>query len=193
LYPGNVFSLKKTPEFIKPIETVLNQRGDNSAKGWSRAWKTALWARLRNGQRADTILKGYFTESWPQLFTAGGSTVLQVDGTLGMTAAISEMLVQSNEDVIDLLPALPQEWSEGEFNGVCTTGAFELDIKWAHHKLTSVTILSKQGQLCHVKTNGIVRVMTGNKNIKFKKFKDGTIQFLTRSGFSYILKPTTKS
>ncbi|TSD66733.1 glycoside hydrolase family 95 protein [Inquilinus sp. KBS0705] len=187
LYPGNVFSVKNTPQFIEPIKAVLNQRGDNSAKGWTRAWKIALWARLRDGDRANAILKGYFTEAWPQLFTGGGGTVMQVDGTLGVTAAINELLVQSNNGVIDLLPALPGEWTEGEFNGVCTAGAFELDIKWQQSKITAVKVLSKQGQLCHINTGGKPVITYNGKKIKYSTQQDGSLQFETQKGGVYVL------
>jgi len=186
LYPGNVFSVKNTPEFIDPIKNTLNLRGDGTS-GWSRAWKTALWTRLRDGNRANSILKGYFKEqAFPQLFAKGGS-VMQIDGTMGMTAAISEMLVQSNNGVIDLLPALPTEWSDGEFNGVCTTGAFELDIKWEKNKITFVKILSKQGNICHVVTGSALKVTANGKKVKTEKLKDGSVQFQTVKGSIYTL------
>jgi alpha-L-fucosidase 2 len=185
LYPGNVFSVAATPVLIDPIKMVLNQRGDNSSMGWSRVWKTALWARLRDGNRANGILKGYLKESWPQLFAKGGATVMQVDGTLGMTAAITEMLVQSNNGVIDLLPALPDEWADGEFNGVCTTGAFELVMQWKERKITKLKVLSKQGNVCHLKTNGKVNVTLKGKKIKTQALSDGSIQFITTKGNVY--------
>jgi len=70
---------------------------------------------------------------------------------LGVTAAITEMLMQSHEGVIDLLPALPKEWSAGRFKGVGARGAFELDMKWKEGKITSVEVLSKEGQICRIK------------------------------------------
>ncbi|MGN6394924.1 MAG: glycosyl hydrolase family 95 catalytic domain-containing protein [Mucilaginibacter sp.] len=191
LYPGNVFSLKNTPNFIEPIKITLNRRGDGSS-GWSRAWKTALWARLREGDHANAILKGYFKEqAFPQLFAKGGS-VMQIDGTMGMTAAISEMLVQSNNGFIDLLPALPHDWTEGEFKGVCTAGAFVADLKWSKNKLVSAKILSKQGNVCKL-TAGCKLIVTQNgKKVKTELTKDGLVQFATMKGIVYELVPSVK-
>jgi alpha-L-fucosidase 2 len=186
LFPGNVFSVKNTPNFVEPIKAVLNKRGDGTS-GWSRAWKTALWARLRDGDRANSILKGYFKEqAFPQLFAKGGS-VMQIDGTMGMTAAVSEMLIQSNNGVIDILPALPHEWNEGEFKGVCTTGAFEVDLKWKENKLASAKILSKQGNVCHVVAANKFTVTLNRKRVKTELLKDGSVQFATIKGGIYSL------
>ncbi|MES1219037.1 MAG: glycoside hydrolase family 95 protein [Bacteroidota bacterium] len=187
LYPGNVLSVKRTPEFIDACKAVLNLRGDGSS-GWSRAWKTALWARLKDGNHAYKILKGYFKEQAnPQLFAKCGAP-MQVDGTLGMTAAITEMLLQSQEDVIELLPALPAEWSDGEFKGVCARGAFELNIKWQNNKIVSTEILSKQGNICRINAGVNVAVMCNDKKIAYKKLKDGGLEFLTVKGSRYVLK-----
>jgi len=191
LYPGNVFSVKNTPNFIDPIKLMLNRRGDGSS-GWSRAWKTALWARLRDGDHANLILKGYFKEqAFPQLFAKGGN-VMQIDATMGMTAAISEMLVQSNNGVIDLLPALPHDWSEGEFKGVCTTGAFAVDLKWLENKLVSARILSKQGNLCRVIAVGKFVITQNGKKVKAEILKDGSVQFATAKGGVYELQVPRK-
>ena len=129
LYPGNVISAKRTPELINASKAVLEQRGDGGT-GFSRAWKMALWSRLYDGERAHKIFKGYIKEqAYTQLF-AKCYTPLQVDGTFGVTAGITEMLMQSHEGVIDLLPALPKNWPTGHFDGVCARGAFELKMLW---------------------------------------------------------------
>jgi alpha-L-fucosidase 2 len=193
LYPGNVFSIKSTPALIDPIKILLVQRGDNTSMGWSKVWKMALWARLRDGNRSNAILKGYLKEAWPQFFAKGGAAIMQVDATFGTTAAISEMLVQSNNGIIDLLPALPDEWSRGEFKGVCTTGAFELDMKWDKNKLTAVKILSKQGQLCHVSAGTPLDVMQNGKRVNVKKLEDGSILFPTVKGDIYMLTTVEKT
>jgi len=125
LYPGNVLSVKKTPELIEPIKTVLEQRGDGAC-GWSRAWKMNLWSRLYDGERALSIYKGYLKEqSFLSLFAKCGEP-FNIDGSLGQTAGITEMLVQSHEGVIDLLPAVPNEWRTGQFDGVRVRGGFEM-------------------------------------------------------------------
>jgi len=186
LYPGNVLSAKRTPQFVDACKAVLEQRGDGGT-GFSRGWKMALWARLYDGDRANSIFKGYIKEqAYPQLF-AKCYTPLQVDGSLGVTAGITEMLMQSHEGVIDLLPALPKEWSNGEFNGVCARGAFELDLKWTGNKVISVTVLSKEGQICRIKPGFKAKVKSEGKAVKTKTLPDGSLEFATVKGVKYLI------
>ncbi len=186
LYPGNVISAKRTPELIDGCKAVLEQRGDGGT-GFSRGWKMCLWARLYKGERAHTIFKGYIKEqAYPQLF-AKCFTPLQVDGSFGVTAGITEMLIQSHEGVIDLLPALPRAWSEGHFKGVCARGAFELDIEWKQSKITRVQVISKKGQTCRINPRVEVRITSAGKRVKTKTLIDGSIEFDTVAGETYTL------
>jgi len=186
LYPGNVISGSKTPDLIDACKKVLEQRGDGGT-GFSRAWKMALWARLNDGNRANSIFKGYLKDqAYPQLF-AKCFTPLQVDGSLGVTAAITEMLIQSHEGVIDLLPALPDEWSEGSFRGVCARGAFEITSEWKEGRLTRVIVLSKAGELCRIKTGGRTDVRAGTKKIPARSLKGGITEFKTSPGSVYTI------
>ena len=186
LYPGNVLSVKRTPQFIDACKAVLEQRGDGGT-GFSRAWKMSLWARLYDGERANSIFKGYIKEqAYPQLF-AKCFTPLQVDGSMGVSAGITEMLMQSHEGVIDLLPALPKEWGSGEFKGVCARGAFELDLKWIANKVVSVEVLSKDGQVCRIKPGIKAKVISQGKTIKTKILLDGSLEFATVKGGRYLI------
>ena len=186
LYPGNVISARRTPQFVDGCKAVLEQRGDGGT-GFSRGWKMALWARLYNGERAYEIFKGYIKEqAYPQLF-AKCYTPLQVDGSFGVTAGITEMIMQSHEGVIDLLPALPKEWSTGHFEGLCTRGAFELDMKWSDGQIVRVEVLSKKGQTCRINLKTTVKVTSRGKQVSTKIEKDGTIEFATKAGENYIL------
>ena len=186
LYPGNVLSARRTPQFVDAIKAVLDQRGDGGT-GFSHAWKMALWARLYDGERANRIFKNYIREqACPQLF-AKCFTTPQVDGSLGVAAGITEMLVQSHEGVIDLLPALPEEWSEGRFNGVCARGAFELDMSWSGGKLDSVKVLSKEGRPCRIKSAKDLSVRSADEIITPNRLPDGSIEFPTTKGARYQL------
>ncbi len=147
LYPGNVISVRNTPELVDPVKKVLEQRGDEGT-GFSRAWKMALWARLNDGDRSNSIFKGYLKDQCYQSLFAKCFTPLQVDGTFGVTAGITEMLIQSHEGFIELLPALPREWPTGKFYGVKARGGFEVDFEWANSKLTGVIVLSTAGKNC---------------------------------------------
>lgn len=187
IYPGNVISLKKTPELIPACKKVLELRGDG-ASGWSRAWKIALWARLADGDRCLSIFKGYIKEqAYPQLFAKCGIP-MQIDGTMGVTAGITEMLMQSNEDFINLLPALPTSWASGSFNGVCARGGFELSFSWHDSKVQQIEILSKAGMPCRILIDNNLTVYHGGKKVKIKKQDDGSIVFPTQSGERYLIK-----
>ncbi len=187
LYPGNVLSAKKTPQLVDGIKAVLEQRGDGGT-GFSRGWKMALWARLYDGERSHKVFKGYIKEqAYPQLF-AKCFTPLQVDGTFGVTAGITEMLMQSHEGVIDILPALPSSWENGKFDGVCARGAFELDMEWNDGMISRIDLLSKKGQTCRINPGTKVKVTSDGKRVRTKTLDDGTIVFDTKSGASYTLK-----
>jgi alpha-L-fucosidase 2 len=186
LYPGNVLSATYTPELIAPIKAVLEQRGDGGT-GFSRAWKMALWARLYDGERANSIYKGYLEEQCYSSLFAKCGTPLQVDGSLGLTAGISEMLVQSHEGIIHLLPALPKEWYSGEFRGLCTRGAFELDLQWENGAIGTVELLSKAGADCKISADGLVNVFANGNPVQLS-VGDGYVEFPTEAGQSYHLE-----
>ncbi len=186
LYPGNVLSARYTPELVAPIKAVLEQRGDGGT-GFSRAWKMALWARLSDGDRANSIYKGYLKEQCYLSLFAKCFTPLQVDGSLGVTAGISEMLVQSHEGIIQVLPALPEEWSSGEFSGACTRGAFELNMQWENGTIKTVEILSKAGADCKISAEGPVKVSANGEPVQITK-GDGYIEFPTEKGRRYHLE-----
>jgi alpha-L-fucosidase 2 len=186
LYPGNVISARRTPQWVDACKAVLEQRGDGGT-GFSRGWKMGLWARLYDGERAYKIFKGYIKEqAYPQLF-AKCYTPLQVDGTFGVTAGITEMLMQSHEGIIDLLPALPEAWSRGSFDGVCARGAFELNLQWTDSQITRVDLLSKKGQTCRINPKTKVEVTSDGRQVRCKMFEDGSIEFETRAGERYLL------
>lgn len=184
LYPGNVISVKKTPSFIESVKKVLEERGDEGA-GFSRAWKMSLWARLYDGNRAYKIFKGYLDKQcYPQLF-AKCFTPLQVDGSLGVTAAVTEMLIQSHEGIIDLLPALPDEWNEGKFDGVCVRGAFMVNLEWKNSKLIKAVVFSKEGGLCRLAAKTPVMIKTNGKKIEIISTENGIVEFMTKKGEQY--------
>ena len=186
LYPGNVISAKRTPELVDPVKKVLEQRGDGGT-GFSRAWKMSLWARLYDGNKANKIFQGYIKDQcYPSLF-AKCFTPLQVDGSLGVSAGVTEMLMQSHEGVIDLLPALPDEWREGSFNGICARGAFELKFSWKDKTVTYVEILSKAGHPCRLRAGSLSSVTSNGKRVKVSKYPDGSIGFETKRGNVYKL------
>ena len=186
LYPGRVLWDKRTSAFIDAYKKVLNERGDGG-KGFSMAWKMALWARLGDGNRANKIFKGYLNDqSCSQLFALCGKS-LQVDGSLGMTAAITEMLMQSQDAAINLLPALPEEWQSGEFRGVRTRGGFELDLQWEDRQITRLKVTSKAGGTFRMRSDSELN-MTVNGTRRLLIPKDGIVEFPTAKGVEYLLQ-----
>ncbi len=184
LYPGKVLYEKRTPALIESYKKVLEERGDAST-GFSRAWKMALWARMNDGNRANKIYKGYLKDqSCTSMFALCGRA-LQVDGNFGVTAAVTEMLMQSHDGFIKLLPALPDEWSEGVFKGVCARGAFELDFTWKNKTVTHLTILSKAGEICRFENKPGLKIISNGRKISFKKLENNNIEFKTDRGAVY--------
>ena len=186
LYPGKVLYEKRTPALIEACKKVLEERGDG-ATGWSRAWKMALWARLGNGNRANKIYKGYLKEQCTvSLFALCGKS-MQVDGSFGVTAAVTEMLMQSQDGFIKLLPALPDEWSEGAFKGLCARGGFELDFVWKNKTVTQLKIVSKAGADCKIEFKPGMKISNNGKKVVFNKLANGLIEFNTVKGAVYLV------
>jgi alpha-L-fucosidase 2 len=188
LYPGRVLWDKRTPELTRSYKNVLEERGD-AGTGWSMAWKMALWARLGDGDRSQKVFRNYMKDqTCAQLFALCGKS-MQVDGTLGATAAISEMLVQSHDGHLLLLPALPGDWKTGSFKGACTRGAFELDFQWEDSQVTEVKVLSKAGETCRIQIGRPSTPTLEGKEVDFKVIADGIVEFPTTKGKTYVLSP----
>jgi len=170
LYPGNQISVYKTPELAAAAKQSLIHRGDVST-GWSMAWKMNWWARLKDGNHAYKILESAFTYinptevreqmsgggTYPNLFDA--HPPFQIDGNFGGTAGMTEMLLQSHEGEIHLLPALPDVWDNGFIKGIKARGDFRVDMDWKAKHLVKALIYSGAGGLCRLRTNVPVKVI----------------------------------
>ena len=140
----------------------------------------ALWARLGDGNRANAIYKGYLKEQCTASFFALCGRAMQVDGSFGVTAAVTEMLMQSQDGFIKLLPAVPDEWGTGEFKGVCARGGFELDYAWENKKIKQLKILSKAGDICRIEHKPGLKISSNGKKVNYKKLPGGILEALSR-------------
>ncbi len=164
LYPGHQITPDKTPAEAAACRNTLEQRGDQTT-GWSKAWRINLWARLYDGNRAYKMFRELLRYVEPMTkrgFNKGGTypnlldahPPFQIDGNFGGTAAIAEMLMQSDENEIRLLPALPDAWDSGTVSGLCARGGFVVSMTWADKRVKSLTISAKQGGSTTLICNG---------------------------------------
>ena len=190
LYPGSSIN-SGTPELMQAAIATMNDRGDEST-GWARAYKLNLWARTGDGERAYKLLHGLLTDcTYPNLWDF--HPPFQIDGNFGGSAGIAEMLLQSHEIyneamsyTINVLPAIPEKWSDGEFSGLCARGGFEVSAKWENCKPTEIRLKSHCGECAYVRTELDKVTDEDGNNVEFRR-NDGVVTFRTEKKKTYII------
>ncbi|WP_082018491.1 glycoside hydrolase family 95 protein [Pedobacter kyungheensis] len=193
LHPGREISTIKTPELAQAAKVSLTARGDEST-GWSMAWKMNFWARLQDGNHAYKILQNFITPvggSGTDYNKGGGIYAnlfcahppFQIDGNFGYTAGISEMLLQSQADELQFLPALPDQWKSGEIKGLKGRGNFEItNLQWKDGKVVALSIKSLSGEKCIVRSPNQLNAKGMSEEKSGKDFK---YSFNTQAGKVY--------
>ena len=164
LFPGNLIN-RSTPELCRALETTIHRRLNSanqsgavtaSEVGWSMAWLGGAYARLRQADNAYRMVFMFTNHHvnatlWDVIWVKSmGGDVFQIDGNLGYVATMSEMLLQSHEGTVALIPAIPERWHTGAFRGLCARGGFEIDAEWKNRNVQKIVVKAKQDGECAI-------------------------------------------
>lgn len=208
VYPGWQITPRGTPELAAAAANSLAYRvsgggttvavnlSDSSNTGWSLAWNAGLWARLAHPEQAHDAFHSLIARCvFPNLMDShprkGRENVFQIDGNLGGAAAMVEMLLQSHAGEIDLLPALPREWSDGSFAGLRARGGFELAASWKQGTLREARVTATRAGPTVLRAPGAFALWEGDRQIARSQPNGGShvARFNAVAGADYMIRP----
>ncbi|MDB5079977.1 MAG: alpha-amylase [Chloroflexi bacterium] len=198
LYPGTQINRAAQPDLAEACQKSLERRKAHGGghTGWSSAWLINLWARLGQGEQAyyylDSLLKHL---TYPNLFDAHPALsdrddlVFQIDGNFGGAAGLAEMLVQSQNDEIELLPALPKAWPAGKVTGLKARGGYVVDLAWENGAVSEAQVTSSFDQTCRIRyTSDLKEVCSGTDQVKIEKLAGNVFEFPAAAGKTYTIR-----
>lgn len=179
VYPGRQVSEQLTPEFERAAEISLEARGSvgDSRRSWTWAWRSALWARMNRADKTHEMIQGLLQYNMLDNLIST-HTPLQLDGSMGISGGIAEMLLQSQTGSLVLLPALPPEWSRGQVKGLKGRGNYTVNMEWENGDLTKAIVVSASTQTCRIMTPESVVVTELNSGTPISAtIVDGVLTF----------------